>query len=394
MVYLAKGGFWLNMGQGISSFAGLALAVIFANFLPAETYGTYKFVISFIGILSIPTLSGINTALIRAVAQGNEGTLYPALKVKLKWGVWGALGALIISGYYFYNNNTTLGSSFLIMAFFIPFFNTLNIWVQYLNGKKDFKTLGKYKAFYNIITISIVISTVIVTQNIFIILFVYFISNSLTRLFFLKKSTKKHPINKNYDKASIKYGKHLSLMSILGPISKQIDKILIFHYLGPIQLAIYAFSLRPIEELNGLLDSFSKLSLPKLSQRSMPELKKSIPKKMIKLFIILIILVTIYIIISPYLYQKLFPQYIEATIYSQVFALSIIFFPKMLIGQTLTAHARKKQLYILRTLTPLFKIFLLLILLPIYGIWGAIITLIASELFHLILLLLFFKKMK
>ena len=297
MVYLAKGSFWLNIGQGISSFAGLTLAIAFANLLPPETYGTYKFVISFIGILSIPSLNGIDTALIRAVAQGNEGTFYPALKIKLKWGTLGAIGALIISSYYFYNDNNTLAVAFLIITPFIPLFNTLSIWIQYLNGKKDFKTLGKYRGLYSIITISIIISIIFLTKNIFYILFLYFISSIIIKLIFLKKTIKKYPPNEICDKESITYGKHLSLMNVMGTISTQIDKIFIFHYLGPVQLAIYVFSLRPVEEINNMLGNFSQLSLPKLSQRNIVELKKSIPKKMFKIFIMLVILITIYIII-------------------------------------------------------------------------------------------------
>jgi len=42
MVYLAHGGFWLTLGQIISSAASFLLAIAFANLLPKETYGTYK----------------------------------------------------------------------------------------------------------------------------------------------------------------------------------------------------------------------------------------------------------------------------------------------------------------------------------------------------------------
>ena len=392
MVYLAKGGFWLNLGQGVTSVAGLGLAVAFANLLPPETYGTFKFVIAFVGILSIPTLTGMNQALIRAVAQGNEGTFYPILKTKIKWGVWGALGTLILAGYYFYNDNTTLGFSFLIMAGFIPFFQTLNIWGQYLNGKKSFRALSKYQSTTKVLTVATIITTLFFTQNLFVILLIHFLATTLFRLLFLLICLKKYPPNKKHDPASIGYGKHLSLMGILGPVSKQIDKILMFHFLGPVQLAIYTFALRPINELKKPLQSLGKLTFPKLSQRNIEELKKSTPRKMLELFIVLAPIVIFYILIAPYFYELLFPQYTDATLYSQIFALSILLFPKFLMGQTLTAHARKKQLYILRIANPSFKIMLLLILLPLHGIWGAIIALISTEIFGLLLLSFFFFK--
>lgn len=391
MVYLAKGGFWLNLGQGIASVAGLGLAVAFANLLNPETYGTFKFVISFTAILSIPCLQGMNQAVVRAVSRGKEGVLLPALKTKIKWGIFGGLGALLLAGYYFYNDNSVLGISFLIMAGFIPFFSNLNIWVHYLNGKKNFKALAKYQAGARIAVVAVIVAALFFTQNLFILLFVHFASNTLIKTAILFLTLKKFPPNSEHDPPSIGYGKHLSLMGILGPISNQIDKILIFHFLGPIQVAVYTFSLRPIKELKKPLGSLNKLTLPKLSQRDPEELKRSIPAKMLKMLAVLIPVTGLYILIAPYFYQLLFPQYIEATAYSQVFALSLLFFPKMLMGQSLTAHARKKQLYILNISTPALKIILLVSLLPFFGIWGAMIAMLATELFNTILLLFLFR---
>jgi O-antigen/teichoic acid export membrane protein len=390
MVYLAKGGFWLNLGQGVASVAGLGLAVAFANLLDPETYGTFKFIISFVAILSIPCLQGMNQAVVRAVSQNNERTVYPALKTKIKWGVFGGAGALMVAGYYFYNDNSTLGISFLIMAGFIPFLNNLNIWIHYLNGKKNFKSLAQYQAGMRMTVVATIVAVLFFTQNLFILLFVHFAANTLIRGTILFLTLKKYPPNSKHDPPSIGYGKHLSLMGVLGPVSNQIDKILLFHFLGPIQVAVYTFSLRPIKELKKPLSSLNKLALPKLSQRSPEQLKRALPGKILRMMIVLVPLVVIYIFIAPHFYRLLFPQYIEATFYSQIFALSLLLFPKMLIGQTLTAHARKKQLYIIRILTPTCRIILFLILVPLYGIQGAIISLIAAEGINTLLLVFFF----
>ncbi len=43
MIYLVKGGFWLTLGQIISSVSSLLLVIAFANLLPKETYGIYKY---------------------------------------------------------------------------------------------------------------------------------------------------------------------------------------------------------------------------------------------------------------------------------------------------------------------------------------------------------------
>ncbi len=86
----------------------------------------------------------------------------------------------------------------------------------------------------------------------------------------------------------------------------------------------------------------------------------------------IVIMVLLYIIIAPYLFKFFFPKYIDAVLYSQVAILSLLFFQKKLIAYTALAHASKKILYSMSIYASFFKIFLLIILLPIYGIWGAI----------------------
>src|SRR3989338_6258286 len=95
MVYLTKGGFWLTAGQLFSSLSAFLLSIAFANLLPRETYGTYKYVLSIASLLSIPTLSGMTTSLAQAVAGCYDGSFIPALKARIKWGLFGALASLI-----------------------------------------------------------------------------------------------------------------------------------------------------------------------------------------------------------------------------------------------------------------------------------------------------------
>jgi O-antigen/teichoic acid export membrane protein len=392
MIYLAKGGFWLTLGDIVSSLAGLGLTIAFANLLDPEVYGTFKYIIAFIPVLSIPTLNGINTAIVKAVAQGYSGTIKPALKTKIRWGILGAVAGLAVATYYFYQGNNTLGISFLLMSAFLPFFETLNIWTNYLNGIKDFKRLGKYTPTADILRVLIMLVTIYFTQNLFIILFVHYASNVLIRFIFLKITLKKHPPKKDKeDPTAINLGKHLSLMGVIGIIGNRLDSILIFHFLGPIQLAVYTFALKPVRVIQKPLQSLTKLTFPKVSEKKdNTEFKKTLPRKLLKFFLILIPIVLVYILIAPKFYQLLFPQYTDAIIYSQIFALSLLLFPKRLLGQFLTAQNEKKKLYIINIITNSTKIILLLILLPIYGLWGGIISLIAMEIVNLIVVSYFF----
>jgi len=399
MVYLAKEGFWLNFGQLLMIVTNLALTMAFANILDPEVYGTYQFVISFIAILSITSLPGMGTAIVRTVAQGNDSILIPALREKIKWGGFAGIFGLLIAFYYYIQGNFTLFVAFLLLALFIPILGPFNkIWVNYLNGKKKFKKLSQYQVITNALNVFIVMITLFITQKIVYILLSYLLSLTITRVMMFFIVLKKYPPSeKRTDqetKKSIRYGKDLSLMNIIGTTAGKIDKILIFHFMGPGEVAIYVFAQTPIKYLKSPLSSFSQLTLPKLSQQDLPTLKKTIPQKMIRMFIIIIPIVIIYIITIPYFFNIFFPQYSQSILYSQVLSLSLLFFPISLISQTLTAHAQKKQLYILNTVIPILKIILFLILLPMYGIWGIVLALIIVPIINFILLLIIFKRIK
>ena len=385
MVYLAKGGFWLTSGQIISVGITLLLSIAFANLLPPATYGVYKFLLSIVGILTVFTLHGINSAVTQAVAQGYEGSLISGLKSKLRWGSLGSLAALGIFLYYFLRDNDTLASGFLIAALFVPFFETLTIYFSYLTGKKAFKSSAKYKIMGDAVLALILISVLFITKNPLLILFVYLAITTISRFVFLKLTLKNFPPNKEENPQTIPYGKHLSLMGVIKVVAGNLDSILIWHFLNPISLAVYNFALLPVLQISATLQNLSALALPKFSTAAEGEIKSRIFNKTIRFSLFLMPFVLGYMIFAPLLYKLIFPQYSDSVFYSQIFALSILLAPSILLSTFLQAKMKTKQLYLLQLLTPLSQIVFLLILLPAFGITGAVFSLLCAQIFNFIL---------
>ena len=146
MTYLASGGFWLILSQVISSLSALALAVAFANLVSPETYGTYKYLLSLAGLMSLFSLPGINTALLRATAQGQESTIHAVTRSRILYACLGSMVALIGSIYYFANANTLLAVALLIIATTLPLFDTFTSYLFYFVGKRRFDLRTKYYA--------------------------------------------------------------------------------------------------------------------------------------------------------------------------------------------------------------------------------------------------------
>lgn len=90
----------------------------------------------------------------------------------------------------------------------------------------------------------------------------------------------------------------------------------------------------------------------------------------------------VYIFAAPYLFNLLFPEYLASIPYTQVYALSIVLFAGGVYEKTLEAHEKTKWIYINRIGSNVVKVISLLILLPLFGVWGAITSLLAWRFFR------------
>ena len=384
MVYLFHGGFWLTLGQAVSSLSALALAVAFANLVPPETYGTYKYVLSIAGMFAIFTLPGINIAIARSSAQGNEAIIHSATRERVLYALIGSVLALLGSGYYFLNNNLELATALLIIAATLPVFDTFTTYLSHFSGKRRFDLQTKYHLIAQVITIPLLIVAIYFTNNILIILLAYFLPLIIVRgalYWFTVKNIPKET-DTAQEKESITYGKHLTAMQILGVVSGQIDKILIWKFLGPAQLAVYTFALAIPEQIKGTLKGVGELAFPKFAAQTPEQIRANIPALWRKLALYALGLFGIsflYILTAPYIFALLFPQYIESVIYSQIFALSIPTNVSSIALAILTAQRKTQVQYVVTTIHPLMTIGLLLTLVPLYGVAGAIAAFIIAK---------------
>ena len=391
MVYLASGGFWLTSNKFVGTITAFILAIAYANLLSKDTYATYKYVLSIISILGIFTLAGINTAITRSVAMGYEATIKLATKIKIRWALIGSSIGICISAYYYLNENYILGLSILAASIILPVQNSF-LYAPYLNGNKYFKTISVYNSIKNISIAAILLVVLFFSPNVFILILALYGGNTIIQATLNYITFKRHKINDKIDKKSLTYGKHLSLMSVLGIISEQLDKIFLWHLLGPTQLAIYAFAMLPVEQIKSFIKTIATLSIPKLAVQNKNILKRTLPNKIFKFLLISLPIVVIYISISPFIFKIFFPNYLNSIIYSQIFAISILLFPLRFFSTAILAQGNKKILYKLNIILPIIKIILLTSLIPLLGTMGAIIALILSSVINDFISFLYFKK--
>ncbi|HZZ99723.1 MAG TPA: hypothetical protein VFK07_03380, partial [Candidatus Paceibacterota bacterium] len=171
MLYLAKGGFWLSGGQILGTLSSFLLALAFANLVDKNIYGTYKYIISLASGLGALTLTGMNTAVTRAVASGAEGTLKKSVIYQLKWNIILFAAAIGVGFYYWLHGNNVIAIAMILVGILSPFINTTNTYMAYLNGKKDFRRMAFYGAAINILVTIVLVVTMIINKNVLWLVF-------------------------------------------------------------------------------------------------------------------------------------------------------------------------------------------------------------------------------
>ncbi len=375
MLYLFKGGFWLTFGQIVSSASALITSIAFANLVSPDTFGIYKYILSITSILLISTLSGIDSAITQSVSRGFEGTMNEGMRVKIKWGILGSLLSLITASYYFLQGNNVLSLSLGIVAIFIPFIESFDVYNSLLFGKRKFDTQTKYNVIKKISSFIAIILVILLTKNLYIILFTYFLSSLIPNILFFYITEKKHQSNKVSDPEAMSYGKKLSAIQIIGLVTAELDKIMIFQFIGASELAIYSLAIAPTEQIKGFAKNINSLAIPKFSQKTASEIKNSIKNKILVLTLGSSILITGYILIAPLFFRTFFPLYTQSIIYSQILSISIIgAILSSFLYTVLESQKASGEIYKFNTYGNVLGIIILLPLVLYFGMWGAVIS--------------------
>ncbi len=382
MVYLARGGFWLGFSQIIVSLSSFLLAVAFAHFVSKESYGQYKYVLSIVGILSSFTLTGLGTAIVRSVSRGFDGTIRYAFRENLKWSFLFSLGFFVVAIYYFINGNFPLGVSMLIVGLLSPVLKSTNFYNSFLAAKKDFRRSALYYGIIgNIIPFICLFSVMLITNNPLWIVSTYFIANTAIGLILYSRVLDIYKPNDEVDPEALHYSKHLSFINILSGIANNIDQVLVFHYIGAAQLAIYNFAIAIPNQAKAIPANLSNIMFPKFAVRDDHEIRAGMKHKYFWLFILGGVIAIVYILLAPTIFHIFFPTYTESIRYSQISILPmlcIVFEPA---ASYLTAKGKIKEQYISNLLASVFQIVSVSIGIIWWGLMGLVIARVVSRFF-------------
>ncbi len=379
MTYVFRGGAWLTFGQIISTGLSLLLMIVFANALNKETFGMYKYILALASLLSITTLPGMGTAITRSVARGFYGSLLPATKTCIRWGISGSIIAGGIALYYYLNGNIPLSFSILIIAVFVPIFDPFGNFSSYFLGKPDFRGTSITNTIIQVFSTIALIGGVFLSGNIFVLLIIYFSVYTVLRFFCFRYTLAQFPLDAPVDSETIPYGKHLSLMGVLGAIASSIDKVVLFHFLGATDVALYSVAIAPGDQLKSIVGLMDTLLFPKFAHNTEAMSRTHMLRTSLLFLISSSVLVGMYILIAPFLFPLFFPAYTHVVWLSILYVLSLLnsgFGPAAIF---LGATGKIREQYWFNTLSSIVQIISVIVGGAYAGILGVIVARIFSR---------------
>ncbi|MDB5204373.1 MAG: hypothetical protein JWP09_401 [Candidatus Taylorbacteria bacterium] len=381
MVYFVRSNLWINIGRASSVLNGLILSIVYANILTKEDYGLYTFALAFIGFFSMAQTTALGSGISKSISRGNDGVIYEGLKTIYPWSLLGGLSLGIVSIYYILHNNIDLGICFLVAAITLPISIRNSVAKSYFNAKGDFAFMSRFNLMRTpFITIALII-TAITSRSAIIVVITSIITNLILGSFLyhkMKKNIAQIGANEKEPFAK-KYAFHSGILSMFGYLSEQIDDLLLWKFVGAAPVAIYTYAIAPVRELKNLIENQSTIAIPKFAQKDFSEVKSHVFFRVRQMYFVAVPIIILYILSAPLIFKYLFPLYTDAVGLSQIASLTLLSSPRKLLTAAITAHQKIKETYIVTVFPTMTRIILAIALVPMYGIEGAVIALLASE---------------
>jgi O-antigen/teichoic acid export membrane protein len=375
--------FHLIGSQGAIMAVGLASTMVWTRFVSKDTYGQYQLVFALITMVASLSLNGLTESASLSAAKSLDGNLGPIVKLKLKTD---SLGSLILLGAALFYGRTRpiLGFGLVIAAVLYPFLFLQNIWICWLSAKEHLKRLALLQVLEPVISLLVLgVLVFALRAGLLSFLAAMLLETALFNLFVIRSLFGSRR-NENHDSSVVHYGLQMSWIGWLGSLGAT-DKLIIDHYLSPAIVATYGIVLYFPSQMRLLFVTFSRLlSKGIYGADTVTGAWEYLKPKLFPIQMIFLSIGVMGFFLFPVLIPALFSErYRDAVPYARWLWLWWGFTgPLGFIGVTLLAQRKRKAMLIHSIGYPLLLCTASLLMIPRYGLWGAVVSsMVTSTLF-------------
>ena len=372
--------------------------LMIARIASREIYGSYLLILAIFNIFSIFTIPGLKTVIFKTSSQNYDGTYDKAIKLSLKASILSIISLFFVGLYFLFFIRSIyhydIGLSLIFISFFSPLVFSLEFWKILLKGKQKFSISFLFNFMISFLHFILILVFVFLLNIQYIILLVLFfiITKAIFNILFsnyCKKYNQNDLIEKNWKKQ----GYSLSIMDLSSIVYNSLGFFLLGLLLPLESVAIYGITLTMGNAIILMIMSIIEVFLPRMYRN-----KKDFRFK--DIIILSSIGLVIYVFVAFFIEYPIIilftPKYSEAVFYTQIFLIIIPFvLLSALFAPYLIKHNLNKEINISKIITILSTVILYLILIPKFGIIGAVISSISFQIVQdiiMIILIMIHKK--
>jgi O-antigen/teichoic acid export membrane protein len=372
---------WMFFAQvGVSSLAFL-LTYVLANYVSNETVGSYRYILAVYSSISVFALIGLSTALSHSVSNGKTGSFFYAVKVKFKYSCFAVLIFFVMAAYaHFFQGNTTLGLALVIAGLTFPIIETFALYLPYLNGCSDFKKSALFLLTNRLLTTIFLVGVIFLNETLVSLMLAYCLGQILSVVILYSLTIASYPPNQEVDGDMLVYAKHVTLMSVIGAVTAQLDKYILFIFFGPVYLAKFWIASVLPQEVNRGVSIIVNTFFPRFASGGKTKNKSDAKKLYLISCLGMIVIIGGYVMLAPMLFAWLLPLHVDVVYMSSLLMIAYGFVPYYFVWQIFSAQKEVKIMYILNTLEPIILVVCYLILVPMFGVFGIIYTIFIKNL--------------
>jgi O-antigen/teichoic acid export membrane protein len=376
--YFVKNGFWMSLHQLVDISIGIVFFALFARLASQETFGYYQFILAVFSLVSVVSIPGLNTSILREVSRGNDGEYIPAVRKSFLWSLIGLPLIVLLGAYYYLFISHELGLIIMTASIFFPFFYAPNTWNSFLLGKCEYKKFTLFGITQSFLNTSVTLSVVYLSHgNAFLIISAYLLTCSLGNVAFYYKSLASLSNSRNSGEA-MPYGWFLTKINFFNYAADNIDKFIIGFLLSPVMLAAFSVVSTLPFRLRMLVKSVFSIAFPKMAQDSFEakDFLKTRKGKLVALFFSLFSIAAgagYFFLIVPVSSLIFGDQYQEYYHYGKYFTVLVIMhMPLVFVTWYLQAKKMSHSIAFVNVTSFSIKIVSLVIGIKLWGIAGAI----------------------
>jgi O-antigen/teichoic acid export membrane protein len=259
---------WTYVGQLAAGVLTLVVSIFMAHTLDKNTYGSYKYILSLLALASAFSLTGLRVSVNRAAALFYKHTIATASKLYIRYISITVIIVLAIGLYYLYAGNIIFGSTVLLAGALSILTGKYSFYPMYLNGVGQFKTTTLYTFYGDVVTSATLLAVILLFPSIPALVIGYYVASFAVAYVFQKRvanALESHVSEPERDAEILSQAKHQSVANVFSLFVSQIDKLIVFQYIGAIELAIYSFAIAVPDFIKSFVKLISTLFFPALT---------------------------------------------------------------------------------------------------------------------------------